>query len=61
MNLLNKNAGIRSFWCLPNNATILQVRAVIVNELSKKPETWNQNFALLATRALMDTFPCKKS
>jgi Rap1a immunity proteins len=61
MNFLNKGHGLQPYWCLPFDSTIAQIRAVILNELSKTPDVWNKPFALIAAQVLRDKFPCPKA
>ena len=48
-------------WCLPKNATVLQVRAIIVERLSRHPAELHGHFWSLAAKALKEAFPCESS
>ncbi len=44
--------------CPARNVTLGQELAVVINELSKTPERWNEPFLPLALSVLATKFPC---
>jgi len=49
---------IRGFYCIPGNATILQMSRVVVKYLRDHPERLHEIPGILVHAALHDAFPC---
>lgn len=48
------------FYCLPNEATNLQIRLVVMKYLKSNPEDLHQSSSLLFVNAMGKSFPCPK-
>lgn len=59
MNFLYKVTMNAPFWCLPEGATLDQMRRVILTDLLKRPENNHAPFTPQAAMALRKAFPCK--
>jgi hypothetical protein len=49
-----------SVVCTPQNATLGQLKAIVIKYLKENPETWSKDGDSVVYLALSRTFPCKK-
>ena len=57
---INNNL-IQPLYCPPNKVTLRQMKGIVVKFLENHPKNLHQSGTLLATKALVEAFPCSKS
>jgi hypothetical protein len=55
---LHAAMGAKGRWCMPDNVTAEQLRAVVVAEMDRRPEVRHKHFIAIVDEALRRAFPC---